>query len=94
METVATGVVQLPTNAILFDDEEAAKILKLHVGTLRNWRSNRHNQRGIRGPKFVKIGGNVRYRLSDIEAFISEAEVKKPRRGRGRPRKVKNLDTK
>lgn len=46
-----------------------AKYLELSEQTLANWRS-----RG-RGPAWAKIGGQVRYRDRDIEAFISENAV-------------------
>jgi predicted DNA-binding transcriptional regulator AlpA len=44
--------------------EEAAKILGMHPGTLKNWRSQ-----GL-GPKFCKPQGAVRYRLSDIDDWM------------------------
>lgn len=47
--------------------EEAAAYLGLSVHTLEMWR------RGpVRGPLFVRLGKAVRYRQSDLEAFISE----------------------
>lgn len=39
---------------------ELAKRWRKSPGTLRNWRS------GGRGPKYIKIGGEVRYLLQDI----------------------------
>ena len=44
--------------------EEAAELLSLHPGTLKNWRSQ-----GL-GPKFCKPQGAVRYRLSDIDEWM------------------------
>jgi hypothetical protein len=35
------------------------------VHTLRDWR-----KRG-KGPRFVKVGSSVRYRLTDIEEFVN-----------------------
>lgn len=43
----------------------AAKYLGVAVQTLANWRSLR------RGPKWVKVGGKVFYRLADLEAFVA-----------------------
>lgn len=45
---------------------EAARYLNFEVSTLEQWRWNG------RGPRFVKIGRHVRYRLSDLDAFIEE----------------------
>ncbi len=52
-----------PTSRLL-KEGEAAKILSLEVATLRRWRWS------SRGPRFLKLGGAVRYELADIEAFI------------------------
>lgn len=46
---------------------EAAKFLNLQPSTLEQWRWI-----GGRGPRFVKIGRSVRYRLADLEAFLEE----------------------
>lgn len=43
--------------------EEAAKRLKVQLGTLYHWKL-----RG-KGPKWFKAGRLLRYRLVDIEAF-------------------------
>ncbi|MHB1895425.1 MAG: helix-turn-helix transcriptional regulator [Metallibacterium sp.] len=58
-------------------EREVAKILALTVSTLRNWRV-----RGG-GPAYVKIGARaVRYRESDLEAFI-DAGLREPLREHG-----------
>lgn len=43
--------------------EELAKKWKMNPGSLANWRSEK------KGPKFVKLGRKVRYKLKDIERF-------------------------
>jgi len=40
------------------------------VRTLANWRSVG------KGPRYVKIGGRVRYRLSDVEAYEKARSVR------------------
>jgi excisionase family DNA binding protein len=45
---------------------EAAELLRTPVATLRWWRHN-----GI-GPHSFKIGRGVRYRLSDLRAWIDQ----------------------
>jgi predicted DNA-binding transcriptional regulator AlpA len=45
------------------DTKAAAGYLALKVNTLNCWRSRRE------GPPFVKIGGSVRYRLADLDAW-------------------------
>ncbi len=60
----------------LFNQAEAAYYLHSSAPTLER---NRHF--GI-GPKFVKMGGIVRYRRSDLDAYI-DACTRLPR-GRGR----------
>lgn len=50
----------------LLTPEEAAEFLGKPVGTIRNWRS-----RGC-GPRFVKIGAAVRYRVDALEKFLKD----------------------
>jgi excisionase family DNA binding protein len=53
---------------MLITTSEAAAYLKVKPETLAKWRSVR------KGPKFYHVGGAVRYKVSDLEAFI-EAEA-------------------
>jgi excisionase family DNA binding protein len=49
----------------LWDDEITGAFLGgVPVGTLANWRYQG------RGPRFVKVGRHVRYRRSDVEAWL------------------------
>lgn len=49
----------------IFDPKEASVYLKTPEATLAAWRCTKR----VRVP-FIKIGGNVRYRKSDLDAFI------------------------
>ena len=54
----------------LLNVKEAAKYLDtVTYRTLDRWRSQ-----GI-GPKFVKIGRHIRYKIADLEEFIEESTV-------------------
>jgi predicted DNA-binding transcriptional regulator AlpA len=56
----------------LLDEKEAAHFLKMAAATLRNWRVTKQ------GPAVLRVGKRaIRYRFSDLEAFIaaSSAEV-------------------
>ena len=48
----------------LVDTKRAASVLGLKPFTLRRWRIDGE------GPRFCKLGGAVRYRLSDLEKFV------------------------
>ena len=48
----------------LLDEKEVAKTLNVKVATLRRWRW------AGKGPRFLKIGGAVRYDPADVQAFI------------------------
>ena len=48
----------------LLDDEKLSGVLDVPVGTLANWRYQG------RGPRFIKVGRAVRYRRSDVEAWL------------------------
>lgn len=49
----------------LLDEKQAASLLHVTPGTLAVWRST-----GRYSLPFVKIGRNVRYRLSDLNAWL------------------------
>lgn len=46
--------------------EEVAEILRCAVGTLANWRNDK------KGPAYIKMGGMIRYRESDIKKYQLE----------------------
>jgi predicted DNA-binding transcriptional regulator AlpA len=48
----------------LLTEKEAAAFFSIERNTLNKWRSIG------KGPKYYKIGGAVRYKISDLEAFI------------------------
>lgn len=58
------------TNDTLLDDADVANILKISKGTLPVWRNKG------KGPEYIKIGSNVRYRMSDIQRFIDNKTCK------------------
>ena len=51
------------------NDREAARFLGLAPQTLRNWRTNR------RGPKYVRLGGRIVYRLADLNEFLNRGVI-------------------
>lgn len=52
----------------LLDEGAAARLLGLSTHTLRAWRAA---TRGPRGPRFVRCGRSVRYRLADLETWMA-----------------------
>ena len=52
-------------NCLNLTPRETAQRLRIDHKTLANWRVQG------RGPKFVKIGSKVVYRVADVEAFES-----------------------
>jgi excisionase family DNA binding protein len=59
----------------LMDTAEVAAYLGIKPGTLDTWRCTKK----VKIP-YIKIGSNVRYRLSDVEAFVEKSRVTpKPR---------------
>ena len=56
-------------NALTVDTEEAARHLSLAPNTLEKMRVTGN------GPRFVKLGRAVRYRLSDLESYIADRVV-------------------
>jgi hypothetical protein len=56
-----------PKIAPLLTAQQAGAILRIEPRTLQNWR-----HRGG-GPKYVKVGGSVRYRREDLEEYILQS---------------------
>ncbi len=56
-------------NPGLLTEQEAAEYLKISPGTLSVWRST-----GRYALPFVKVGHKVRYRSTDLEAWIASRE--------------------
>lgn len=53
----------------LLDKYETARLLGVAPRTLEQWRAH------DRGPKFVRVEGQVRYRKSDLEAYLAAQTV-------------------
>jgi len=58
-----------PTPTELLNERDAADLLGLRPPTLRAWRFQR------RGPAFVRLGRAVRYRRTDLLAYLDNATV-------------------
>lgn len=52
--------------AAILNTNEAATYLNVKPTTLEQWRWNG------RGPLYVKIGRSVKYRLADLDTFVTE----------------------
>ena len=55
------------TNTQLLTESEAAEFLRFKPKTLARWRW------AGTGPRFLKVGGAVRYTVADLEKFLEEA---------------------
>lgn len=54
---------------VLLTPDEVAKILAISKRTLQDWRHDR------RGPAYVTVEGQVRYRRTAVEAYIVQNTV-------------------
>lgn len=54
----------------LLTDPEAAQYLKVKDGTLANWRCT-----GRRKIPYIRLGRSVRYRRSDLDAYLQSCTV-------------------
>jgi predicted site-specific integrase-resolvase len=57
-------VADLDARLMTLGPDEAARRLGVESSTLANWRWSG------RGPKYVKLGGRVRYRASDLADYL------------------------
>ena len=53
----------------LLDTKSAAEHLGLTKSTLETWRTNKC------GPKYIKLGSAVRYKIEDLNQFINQNTV-------------------
>lgn len=65
MDATAKEIIEQITPSGLMNTEQAAEYLSIKPATLAVWRST--NRRKL---AYVKVGGQVRYRRIDLEAFI------------------------
>jgi predicted DNA-binding transcriptional regulator AlpA len=56
----------LPTRDPYLTEREVAEVTKISLATLRRWRLLG------RGPRFHKLGACVRYRHSEVEAWVND----------------------
>lgn len=64
----------MTTNELLKNTEAAAEYLGTAESTLANWRS------AGRGPKYLKLGAKVYYRLADLDSWM-QSRVRDPECG-------------
>ena len=58
----------------LLNERQAASYLCLRPATLRQWRSRDY------GPSYHRLGGAIRYHMSDLEKFL---EITRQQKGLG-----------
>jgi hypothetical protein len=58
----------------LLDMDDLSALLRIPIGTLRNWRVSGD------GPPGFRVGKHVRYRRADVEAWIEELARAEARR--------------
>lgn len=68
-ERKQTDVGTVTPHERLSDEVAVARRFEFAPNTLAKWRCQG------RGPRFIKLGGRIRYRLSDVEAYLRERTV-------------------
>jgi predicted DNA-binding transcriptional regulator AlpA len=53
----------------ILNEKEVALATRLALPTLRNWRSLG------RGPAYLKLGKAIRYRESDVQAYVEKSRI-------------------
>ena len=54
---------------ILYTTKQAAEFLNFKVQTIEQWRAQG------KGPKYAKLGKEVRYKLGDLETYLEENSI-------------------
>ena len=65
--TAATAIADRIAPSGLMKPEQAAEYLQITPSTLSVWRSTNRQKLA-----YVKVGGHVRYRRSDLDQFIAD----------------------
>jgi hypothetical protein len=65
-------VTQTLTAAKYMNATEAAEYLRLELNTLAVWRTHK------RGPRYLKCGAKVLYRIEDLDAWLASRAVEVP----------------
>lgn len=73
-----------PPDDPLLRPDEVAPLLNVARGTLYRWRHY-----GTEGPPSIKVGRGVRYRLSDVNAYL-ERQRQTSGRGGSPPRRLRS----
>lgn len=63
-DMIAEKIPQRPPGWTMLPPEQAAEYLGIEAGTMRVWRNSG------KGPRYIKVGGSVRYRVDALERFI------------------------
>ena len=63
----------LNTDSKLLRPDEVSEILQVDVETLNTWRCNKRYQL-----PYIKVGRCVRYKATDVYAFIQERRISPP----------------
>jgi predicted DNA-binding transcriptional regulator AlpA len=58
-------------NSKLLAERDAAQYLQLKPATLAAWRCTKR----VNGPRYVKLGGAVRYPVAELDAYIARSLV-------------------
>jgi len=61
-----------PLPYVMLSEEQVADLLGVSIRTVQGWRSK---NRKVKGPKFVKVGGRIRYRSTAISEWLDEQET-------------------
>ena len=59
-----SNLQHIPFSERYLTTEEAAEFMNYSINTLNKWRSLGH------GPRFLKLGRGVRYKVADLQAFM------------------------
>lgn len=58
------------TPKIFLKSTEVEELYGISASTLANWRSK------MRGPKYHKVGGSVRYKVKDLDEFMESKKIR------------------
>ena len=72
MRTLKNEGTQFKPETVVLTEKQASRYLNISLAFLRRRRSQGTPPGSIPGPRFLKLGKSVRYRLEDLDSWLDE----------------------
>ena len=67
----------IPDKIEVISERDAAQYIGMSQSFLRQDRMNGFRKKRTKGPVFIRIGRNIRYHISDLDAWLDDNKVRR-----------------